>query len=143
MTRHKALKLQLVRTVWRAQEHAAGSPAPAVAAAPWAVAAEERGARAGGPQRQRPAPQLLRRVGALLAPLVLLLLQDASPDCQQVLLRVTAHEQRGIEEEVPARSRGPHLRFAVVTHDVSSSQYAEQCSSNDSMSARTVCLVWL
>jgi hypothetical protein len=34
----------------------------------------------------------------------MLLLQDASPGLQQVFLRITAHEQRCIKEEVPARS---------------------------------------
>jgi hypothetical protein len=66
------------------------------------VAAHQRGACAGSPQRLRSVPPMRRR-RSLLQAILILMLQDGSPNKQQVLLRVVTHEQSCIQKEVPAQ----------------------------------------
>lgn len=78
---------------------ARGGHPPAV---PHALRTEECSAFTGGPQCLCCVPQLFWCGQMLLILLLLILLQDANPGLQQVLVRLAAHEQRRIQEEVPA-----------------------------------------
>jgi hypothetical protein len=81
--------------------------APAVTLLCRGVAADKRGPCAGSPQLLRPVLQLRDR-RRLVQAVVRLLLQNANPGFQQVLLRVATHEQCCIEEEVPAQAGQPY-----------------------------------
>jgi hypothetical protein len=47
----------------------------------------------------------MRWGGGLLQATIILLLQDPSPDQQQVLFRVATHNERGIQEKLPTQSK--------------------------------------